>query len=281
MAALVLPALLVVWACGGNNSGAAVGDDFYFEYVTVFGPDETPGRLTIEGRKAELCRQWATTDTGMQTIGFFRTMLDESDLAELLAAFPSEAKAHEMRPDEPYFLFRLNAAGRHDSLRVPRQPEALARVGSLVTVIERLEAKLLARAQRTLALEIQPLEDLKAGVPVRLYNAGVEPATVVLTDSTLWVERTDLPTPVGDSGVTPLPIVWERIAGYTTFDTVTVPADSVTDILIYLNVDLKGDFLLRARFERQLMPGDNRTEISGSIASRPFPFSVQEKSEFR
>jgi hypothetical protein len=272
-ALLPLTALLL-WSCGDNNSSGKVSADFYFEYAAVSGPDETPSRLTIRGSQAELLRQWAVADTGMQTIGFFRATLGEGDLEELLKAFPKEAEALEMRPDEPYFLFLLKVAGRHDSLRVPRRPEALEPVSGLVTAVERLEAELLARPHRTLALQIQPVQNLGAGVPIRLYNAGVEPVTVILNDSTLWVERADLPPPVGDSDVTPLPIVWEHVGSYSSADTVTVPAGGASDVMAYLNRDSKGDFLLRARFRRPLMPGAGPTEISGSIASKPIPCSI-------
>lgn len=281
MTALAFLALLVVWACGGDKSGAVSGTDFRFEYVTIFGPGEAPARLTIEGKKAELCRQWAAADTGMQTIGFFRTTLDDGDLKKLLKAFPSEAQVHEMKVGEPYFLFRLKAAGRHDSLRVPRRPEALAQVSGLVTMVERLETGLLAQPYRTLALEIQPAQNFEAGVPVRLHNAGVEPAKVILSDSTFWLERTDMPAPAEDEGVTQLPVVWQRVGGYSSVDTITVPADSATDVVTRLNADVTGDFLLRARFERELMPGDNPTEISGSVVSEPFRCSIYRGSESR
>jgi hypothetical protein len=269
--------------CTVAEIDCAAENEFHFEYVLVFGPGDTPLRLTIDGHQATLIRPRAIPEIGGDTIGAFRAQVGDEDLLRLERAFPQPPPAFSLAPDEPNLLFTLKSAKRTVELRVPHRPDALMTVSNLTTEVERISKELLGNPYRALSLEIvSPGAEAVFGRPVkievRLHNAGVKPVRIAPDEGELWIEAAVRTPPAKGRNEMAASPVWEIVGRDSPLEqTLLIQEESSISVSVPVTFQEPMQTLVRARLRwlGRLAGQEGNLEWQASVASKSVPLNIR------
>jgi len=207
--------------------------------------------------------------------GVYRLQLDERDpLPASLAGLPDRAAGPRPVAGMPAVTFMVRDHGKTRTLSAAR-PSSDVQVGKALAEISRCERAARVHPTATLALEVVPPANGKAGQPrtvmIRASVEGQRGAEIEFDASALTLETTPEPKPA-TPGVTPLPPEWEVVSQslakpvpklIRAGSTANLPVTCIEEELgpRYMRAVLQGRSVLR-------LP-DGKRELSVRLSSKP------------